>query len=97
MTNYQNIEENRRNIIEMYKTNIENMRLCRGELMHWALNKALPDGMELKPWDDLNEEQKRLLILHVSDMSTWRGEGKVDANLADYLLEHNSEFLEMMA
>jgi hypothetical protein len=68
-----------------------------GENMHWALNKALPQGMELKPWAELNEEQKAQLIRHVNDMSSWRGEGKVDPALADYLLEYNPEFLEMMA
>ena len=68
-----------------------------GENMPWALNKALPQGMELKPWAELNEEQKALLILHVSDMSSWRGEGRVDPALADYLLEYNPQFLEIMA
>lgn len=97
MTNDRNIEENLRNIIEMYKIAIENMGLGGGEEMHWALNKALPQGMELKPWDELNEEQKALLILHVSDMSSWRAEGRVDPDLADYLLEYNPEFLDMMA
>ena len=68
-----------------------------GENMHWALNKALPQGMELKPWAELNEQQKALLIRHVNDMSSWRGEGRVDPALADYLLEYNPEFLDMMA
>ena len=98
MTNDQSIEQDLRNVVEMYRIAIENLDLGgSGQDMHWALNKGLPQGMELKPWDELNEEQKALLIMHVSDMSSWRGEGRVDPDLADYLLEYNPEFLEMMA
>ena len=67
-----------------------------GEGMHWALNKALADGMELKPWDELDALQQANLVLHVEDMSSWREEGRVDPSLADDLFENNPEFHEML-
>ena len=52
--------------------------------------------MELKPWDELDEQQQVDLVLHVNDMSSWRGEGRVDPNLAAYLFEHYPEFYKML-
>ena len=64
--------------------------------MRWALNKALADGMELKPWDQLDERQQADLVLHVGDMSSWRGEGRVDPVLAYDLFENYPEFYRML-
>lgn len=89
MTSNQSAGQNSRDIIKTQKNAIDSLDLGGfGEDMHWALNKTLPQGMEPKPWAELNDEQKALLILHVSDMSSWRGEGRVHPALADYLLEY---------
>lgn len=90
-------EEELREIVRMYEENkLEIQVMDEGEGMHWALNKALADGMELKPWDELDEQQQAALVLHVDDMSSWRGEGRVDPMLADDLFEHYPEFHEML-
>ena len=52
-----------------------------------ALNKAEPLGRQLKPWGELDEQQKATIVLHVNDMSLWRAEGKVDPSDADQRFE----------
>ena len=79
-------------LYEEYKLEIQIMQ--EGEGMHWALNKALDD--ELKPWGQLDEQQQADLVLHVGDMSSWRGEGRVDTALADDLFENYPEFYDML-
>ena len=88
-------EQELREISRLYEENkLEIQIMEEGEGMHWALNKAIDD--ELKPWDQLDEQQKADLVLHVGDMSSWRGEGRVDPALADYILEYYPEFQEML-
>ena len=61
-----------------------------------ALNKVEPLGRQLKPWDELDEEQRSLIVLHVNDMSLWRAESKVDANDADMRFEMCSDLRELL-
>ena len=62
-----------------------------------ALNQAGPLGRQLKPWDELDEQQRATIVLHVNDMSLWRAEGKVDPNDADLRFESYSELRELLA
>ena len=88
-------EEELQKIIRIYEEGMRNVQFTNeGEIMHWALNKALDD--ELKPWDQLDEQQQADIVLHVGDMSSWRGEGRVDPALADYLFENYPEFHGML-
>ncbi len=68
-----------------------------GWFLYDALNKVEPLGRQLKPWDELNEEQRALIILHVEDMSLWRAESKVEANEADIRFEMYPELRELLA
>ena len=50
-------EKDLKEISRLYNENrLEILVMEEGKYMHWALNKALPDGMELKPWDELDEQ-----------------------------------------
>ena len=90
-------EKELREISRLYQENrLEILVMEEGKYMRRALNKALPNGMELKPWDELDAQQQANLVLHVEDMSSWRGEGRVDPNLADDLFENYPEFHEML-
>jgi hypothetical protein len=60
-----------------------------------ALNKALPLGYQLKPWSELDEQQRATIVLHVSDMYLWRSESKVDPGDAEILLEQYPKIREM--
>ena len=61
-----------------------------------ALNKAEPLGRQLKPWDELDEQQKATIVRHVNDMSLWRAESKVDANDADERFRSYPELRELL-
>ena len=62
-----------------------------------ALNQAEPMGRQLKPWEELDEQQRDTIVRHVSDMSSWRAEGKVDPNDADLRFEGYPELRELLA
>ena len=62
-----------------------------------ALNQAEPLGRPLKPWDELDEQQRATIALHVNDMSSWRAESKVDPNDADLRFEMYPELRELLA
>ena len=62
-----------------------------------ALNKAEPLGRQLKPWNELDVQQKATIVLHVNDMSLWRAESKVDPNDADERFENYPELRELLA
>ena len=68
-----------------------------GWFLYEALNKAEPLGRQLKPWEELDEEQRALIVLHVNDMSLWRAESKVDANDAYMRFEMYPELRELLA
>ena len=68
-----------------------------GEYMHAALNKALDDDAQMKPWAEMSDWQKSDIASHVNDMSSWRGEGKVDTALADYFMEYYPHFHTLLA
>ena len=61
-----------------------------------ALNKVDPLGRQMKPWDELGEEQRSLIVLHVNDMSQWRAEGKVDTADADLRFESDPELRKLL-
>ena len=66
-------EKDLKEISRLYNENrLEILVMEEGKYMRRALNKALADGMELKPWDELDEQQQSTLVLHVDDMSSWR-------------------------
>ena len=79
------------------------------DLLHWrldddpgwfhydALNKVEPLGRQLKPWEELDEEQRALITLHVEDMSLWRAEGKLDVNDAFERFQAYPELRELLA
>ena len=62
-----------------------------------ALNKVEPLGRQLKPWEDLDEQQRATIVLHVNDMSLWRAEEKVDPNDADLRFESYPELRDLLA
>ena len=74
-------------------------RLCTDPdwFFYDALNRVEPLGRQLKPWDDLNEQQRATIVRHVKDMSLWRAEGKVDPSDADMRFENYPELRELLA
>ncbi len=62
-----------------------------------ALNSALPAEQQLKPWDEMDAEQRAAIVLHVSDMSLWRAEGKVDSDDAEVRFQTYPELRELLA
>ena len=62
-----------------------------------ALNQAEPLGRQMKPWDELDEQQRALIVLHVSDMSLWRAEGKLDPADTDQRFKSYPELRELLA
>ncbi len=62
-----------------------------------ALDQAEPLGRRLKPWEELNERQRAIVVRHVKDMSLWRAESKVDPNDADERFRSYPELRELLA
>ena len=62
-----------------------------------ALNQVEPLGRQLKPWEELDEQQRATIVLHVNDMWLWRTEGKVDAGDVDLRFESYPELRELLA
>lgn len=68
-----------------------------GWFHYYALNKVDPLGRQMKPWDELSEEQRSLIVLHVNDMSLWRAEGKLDHTDTHQRFEAYPELRELLA
>ena len=68
-----------------------------GWFLYDALNRAEPLGRHLKPWDELDEKQRAIIVQHVNDMSSWQAEGKVDPSDADVRFESCSQLRELLA
>ena len=62
-----------------------------------ALNKVEPLGRQLKPWEEMNGEQRAVIVQCVNGMSLYRAESKVDPNDADMMFESNPELHELLA
>ena len=62
-----------------------------------ALNRVEPLGRQLKPWEELDEQQRAIIVQHVNDMSSWQAEGKVDPSDADLRFEAYPELRELLA
>lgn len=62
-----------------------------------AMNKALPDDQQLKPWDELNETQRSAIVLQVQDMFSWQTESRVDPDDLATRLEHCPELRALLA
>ena len=62
-----------------------------------ALNRVEPLGRQLKPWEELDEQQRATIVLHVNDMWLWQTEGKVDPNDVDLRFESYPELRELLA
>lgn len=88
---------NRQSPVDFSQSLLSQISDCPGWLQYDALNQAAPLGRHLKPWDELDEQQRTTIFLHVNDMSSWRAEGKVDPNDADLRFESYSELRELLA
>ena len=66
-------------------------------LCYYALNKVEPLGRQLKPWEEMTDEQRATIVLYVNDMSLYRAESKVDPNDANMMFESNPELHELLA
>lgn len=62
-----------------------------------ALNRAEPLGRHLKPWDELDEQQRATIVRHANDMSSWQAEGKIDPSDADLQFEGYPQLRGLLA
>ena len=87
----------RRSPIDLSESLLSKLSNDPGWFLYDALNRAEPLGRHLKPWDELDEQQRAIIVQHVNDMSSWQAEGKVDPSDADLRFEAYPELRELLA
>ena len=88
---------NLQSLDDFAETLLSRLRNDPGWFLYEAMNKALPDDQQLKPWDELSETQRSTIVRQVRDMSSWQAESRVDPDDLATRLEHCPELRALLA